>query len=403
MASATKPGGAPPRPHTNMRPSRSWLYFGRIFGSCNRYLSPRRGCDDAAQAPPARPTGRVPRRGPGSVSTGQIASHAKRIRRHLSASLAPGREPCLLLGLLMAWCAASGLMASEYHGAVKAGGLPYPGVVVTAIQDGQRMVTTTDDQGTFHFSDLPDGTWTIEIRTLGFEPLVHEVGVSARRPAPEWELKFLPESRTGCQLGDAVGPRKTHRRLRARSGQAGGFQRVNVSQQADTGVLASQGADKDRRDRRPHPECRQFLPGSGQHQQRPGHGAAERLGPSHGNAHGHGPGGGRGGAGDATAGGLATALPAWVGDSGRRRTRWWSCWRRPRWRRTWGRWRPRRSRWPRRWWPRRRAGPVDRADPAAEGLRPVRRHGPASRTRASWQQPARPPQYVYAGARLLAR
>jgi len=137
----------------------------------------------------------------------------------------------------MAWCAASGLMASEYHGAVKAGGLPYPGVVVTAIQDGQRMVTTTDDQGTFHFSDLPDGTWTIEIRTLGFEPLVREVGVSAGAPAPEWELKFLPESALAANLGTPL-VRENAPAAPARSGQAGGFQRVDVSQQADTGVLA---------------------------------------------------------------------------------------------------------------------------------------------------------------------
>src|ERR1035441_594889 len=102
--------------------------------------------------------------------------------------------------ILTAWLAASGSPASEYHGSGKAGGLPYPGVAVTAIQGDRRMVTTTDDLGTFHFADLPDGTWSIEVRTLGFEPQVHEVGVSAAAAAPEWEPKFLSES---AQIGSA--------------------------------------------------------------------------------------------------------------------------------------------------------------------------------------------------------
>jgi hypothetical protein len=98
------------------------------------------------------------------------------------------------LGRLVAACVAvSALMASEYHGTVKAGGLAFPGATVTAIQGDKKMVTTTDPQGAFSFSELADGTWTIEVEVLGFEKMARQVGVASDAPSADFELKFLTE------------------------------------------------------------------------------------------------------------------------------------------------------------------------------------------------------------------
>jgi hypothetical protein len=95
--------------------------------------------------------------------------------------------------MVAACLAVSGLMASEYHGTVKAGGLAFPGAAVTASQGGEKIVTTTDEQGVFHFSELADGTWTIEVEVLGFEKIARQVGVASDAPSTDFELKFLPE------------------------------------------------------------------------------------------------------------------------------------------------------------------------------------------------------------------
>jgi hypothetical protein len=98
------------------------------------------------------------------------------------------------LGRLVAACVAvSALMASEYHGTVKAGGLAFPGATVAAIQGDKKMVTTTDPQGAFSFSELADGTWTIEVEVLGFEKMARQVGVASDAPSADFELKFLTE------------------------------------------------------------------------------------------------------------------------------------------------------------------------------------------------------------------
>ena len=93
--------------------------------------------------------------------------------------------------LAAACIAVCGLMAAEYHGTVKTGGLPLPGVTVTATQGDQKVVTTTDERGAFVFADLADGTWTLEAEMLGFAKLTREVGVAHDAPAAELGLKML--------------------------------------------------------------------------------------------------------------------------------------------------------------------------------------------------------------------
>jgi hypothetical protein len=181
------------------------------------------------------------------------------------------RRSCTYLArMIAAWAAVAGLMASEYHGHVKAGGLPLPGATVTAIQGETKVVTTTDDQGAFQFPDLADGIWAIEVQMLGFAKITHEVGVARVAPSPEWEMKILsPEalvaSLTGASVpaapanGHNAGPQREQaqaqmRRQQAVNGnsgrtgfQAGVFQRLDVNQTAATsaegGLRSEEAAD----------------------------------------------------------------------------------------------------------------------------------------------------------------
>lgn len=92
----------------------------------------------------------------------------------------------------VAWLAVSILSASEYRGQVTFGGLPVPGATVSATEGDQRFVAITDLQGLYDFSDLTDGSWTIEIQMLGFDSVKQEVAISPNATPGKWELKLLP-------------------------------------------------------------------------------------------------------------------------------------------------------------------------------------------------------------------
>jgi hypothetical protein len=92
--------------------------------------------------------------------------------------------------LLVACITVTGLLASEQHGTVKAGGLPVPGATVTATQGDKKVVTTTDDSGFYSFPDLADGVWTITVDSLGLVAASREIGVAPGAPSPEWDLKY---------------------------------------------------------------------------------------------------------------------------------------------------------------------------------------------------------------------
>jgi hypothetical protein len=84
------------------------------------------------------------------------------------------------------------LPAAEHHGLVKFGGLPIPGVSITATQNQRKLSTITDPQGVYSFSDLADGTWTIQVEMQLFTTERRDVTISATAPPAEWELKLLP-------------------------------------------------------------------------------------------------------------------------------------------------------------------------------------------------------------------
>lgn len=81
--------------------------------------------------------------------------------------------------------------ASEYHGWISYGGVPVPGVTITASSNGNEFVTVTDQDGAYAFQDLADDVWTIEIEMTGFEKIRQDVAVSSNTPPGRWQLKML--------------------------------------------------------------------------------------------------------------------------------------------------------------------------------------------------------------------
>jgi len=113
--------------------------------------------------------------------------------------------------LAIAWLAVSALWAAEYRGQVTFGGLPVPGATVTAANGDRKFVAITDLQGQYSFPDLTDGsngTWSIEIRMLGFEAVKQEVTIgpdtTSYLAAPKWELKLLPLDRIKAEIQAAM-------------------------------------------------------------------------------------------------------------------------------------------------------------------------------------------------------
>src|SRR5207249_2699389 len=99
----------------------------------------------------------------------------------------------LLRPIVLASVALIRSMAAEHHGQVKFGGLPLPGATVTATQEGKTLGAITDFQGTYSFADLTEGTWTIRVEMLCFEPMQQEVAIKAdAAPVPGGESNQAP-------------------------------------------------------------------------------------------------------------------------------------------------------------------------------------------------------------------
>ena len=129
----------------------------------------------------------------------------------------------VLILAAIAW-SANALLASEHHGVVTFHGLPVPGAVVTAIQGDNKFTTSTDDDGTYSFRDLSDGTWTVEVQISGFAKATREIGVSPGAPAPSWDLKLAPPTTApktatagppGAPPGGRGGPQMTPEQAQA--------------------------------------------------------------------------------------------------------------------------------------------------------------------------------------------
>ena len=84
------------------------------------------------------------------------------------------------------------LNAAEYHGEVAFGGLPLPGVTITATQGDKTLTTSTDERGQYSFADLPEGKWSLRVRKLGFSPVTRDVDPGDGLPGALIDLKVLP-------------------------------------------------------------------------------------------------------------------------------------------------------------------------------------------------------------------
>jgi hypothetical protein len=163
-----------------------------------------------------------------------------------------------LCGLIL-WLAtfpfvSSVLAASEHHGQVKFGGLPIPGVTVTATQGDKKLVTISDSQGMYSFADLPDGVWSFEIDMLCFVPIKQDVTIGSDAAIPDWELKLqaldqikaqagpqpeparvsvannAPAATSAAESAEAAKPaKKSKKNTPPPANTAGGFQRANVN------------------------------------------------------------------------------------------------------------------------------------------------------------------------------
>jgi hypothetical protein len=106
----------------------------------------------------------------------------------MSRRFAKNSLSCILVIL----CAAGMAAASEYHGQVTFGGLPVPGVTITATQGEKKAGTVTDQGGLYDFPDLADGAWKIDIEMQCFSTIHADVTVAPNMAAAKWELSLLP-------------------------------------------------------------------------------------------------------------------------------------------------------------------------------------------------------------------
>ena len=162
---------------------------------------------------------------------------------------------CLLLGGQAVW-------ASDQYGQVTFSNLPVPGATVTATREGATRVTVTDPQGVFHFADIADGSWTLQVEMLGFSPVTRALVVSAGAAPVVVALSALPFAdvvANGAQRVDAKAPAPAAALAPSRTqpstgpaappASSGGFQRaaVNVpARAASDAVVAGGGGEADR-------------------------------------------------------------------------------------------------------------------------------------------------------------
>ena len=107
---------------------------------------------------------------------------------------------------LAVWMAVTGLMAAEHRGTVKSGGVPLPGVTVTATSGDKKITTTTDDNGAYAFPNLEDGVWTLRFEMLGFGAISKEIAVEPDAPTAEWDMKLLSAAEIKAAVAAALAP-----------------------------------------------------------------------------------------------------------------------------------------------------------------------------------------------------
>jgi len=98
----------------------------------------------------------------------------------------------LLIAALALPCTAQFAWASDAYGQITFGGLPVPGATVVLSQGERKLSATSDEGGVYHFADLANGTWKIQISLQCFATIEAEVTVGPNAVPGKWELKLLP-------------------------------------------------------------------------------------------------------------------------------------------------------------------------------------------------------------------
>jgi hypothetical protein len=157
-----------------------------------------------------------------------------------SAGSALRRWTSLAVALLLG--GAVSMAAGEHAGVVTFGGLPVPGVTVTASSADRQLVTTTDAQGRFRLPDATAGVWRIRVEMLGFDPMTREVTVGDDPQPSSWTLTLKsfddiargipaapPFARAQTAGGSLPATSSTSQAAAPASRAPGGFQRAPVT------------------------------------------------------------------------------------------------------------------------------------------------------------------------------
>jgi trimeric autotransporter adhesin len=139
-------------------------------------------------------------------------------------------------------------LAAEHHGVVTFHGLPVPGAVVNAVQGETRFSTSTQEDGSYLFRDLPDGNWKMEVHMTGFAQTSAEIAVMAGAPGKAWDLKLAPPPSNavgGPSLpGGRSAPQLTPEQARARaSAQSAAQDQAQARAAAVAATSAGAGGD----------------------------------------------------------------------------------------------------------------------------------------------------------------
>lgn len=139
---------------------------------------------------------------------------------------------------------------ARISGVVRSSGLPIPGASVTAVGDGRKLVTTTDEAGRYEFDKVPSGTWQVTIDMLGFVPAERDVTVGGTSPAPSADFVLnigvpSPPKPAPSRQQLATGQQPNSQRPAAGRGAAtsnrtpNGFRNLNVNQAEDAEAIAA--------------------------------------------------------------------------------------------------------------------------------------------------------------------
>jgi hypothetical protein len=149
------------------------------------------------------------------------------------------RKTRSIAALVLALCVSARVLfaGGEHSGQVMVAGVPVPGATVTATAGEKKLVTATDEQGVFKLPDATEGTWTLRIDMLGFEPLTRDITVTAEPQPSAWTLTLKPfaDITRGITIpppAPAAPTTSTAPRAGSQVAQAqgrGGFQRAGVT------------------------------------------------------------------------------------------------------------------------------------------------------------------------------